>query len=212
MKNETILYFGEHVKIANFKQNWNIRHSKQQKYIKLIGVIVYKPLWEICKKIGHSDPIHMTQLGHLIRFPQASPIIKYSRISFLQYLMRTADRQCMVYYRNLWNFLNGNTWPLCVHTTAVIMHGRPLSSFLPYDKRLWNSYFCNNSIGFDNPRCMWNLVVYRGATLYPLWHRANLWAKVWVLYRTEFQRPLPGSIHTTNPNTLKLFVPLEVLN
>ena len=138
--------------------------------------------------------------------------------------MRTAKIpgwQCMVYYRNLWNSSNGNTWPLYVHTTAVIMLGRPdvnvsntlcvpLSSSYTHDKRLWNWYRCNNSIGFDNPRCMWKLVVYRGAILYPLWHRANLWAKVWVLYRTEFQRPLPGSIHTTNSNPLKLFVTVEV--
>ena len=50
----------------------------------------------------------------------------------------------------------------------------------------------------------------QGAPLYPFCHRANLGTKVWVLYRTEFQRPLPGSIHTTNRNPLKLFVPVEV--
>ena len=86
----------------------------------------------------------------------------------------------------------------------------PLSSFFTHDKRLWNWYLWNNSISFDNPRCMRKLVVYRAATLYPRWRRGNLWAKVWVLYRTEFQRPLPGSIHTTNPNPLKSFVLVEV--
>ena len=104
-----------------------------------------------------------------------------------------------------------NAWP----TRCNVSRERstlcvPPSSFFTHDKRLWNWYLCNNSIGFDNPHCMWKLVVYRGATLYPFWHRANLWAKVWVLYRTEFQRPLPGSIHTTNPNPLQLFVPVEV--
>ena len=39
MKNEKMFYFGEHVKIANFKKNWNSRYSKQQKYMKLIGII-----------------------------------------------------------------------------------------------------------------------------------------------------------------------------
>ena len=39
-KMKKILYFGEHVKNANFKQNGNFRYSKQQKYIKLIVVIV----------------------------------------------------------------------------------------------------------------------------------------------------------------------------
>ena len=32
--------FWRHVKTANFKQNWNLRCSKQQKYIKLIVVVV----------------------------------------------------------------------------------------------------------------------------------------------------------------------------
>ena len=104
-----------------------------------------------------------------------------------------------------------NAWPTrCnVSRERSTLHV-PLSSFFTHDKRLWNWYLCNNSIGFDNPRCIWKLVVYRGATLYTLWHRANLWAKVCVLYRTAFQRPLPGSIHTTNPNPFKLFVYVEV--
>ena len=57
---------------------------------------------------------------------------------------------------------------------------------------------------------MWKLLVYRDETSYLLCHRANLGAKVCVLYRTEFQRPLPGSIHKTNPNHSKRFVPVEV--
>ena len=32
--------------------------------------------------------------------------------------------QCMVYYKHLWNVLNGNTCPLYVHAGPVIMHGR----------------------------------------------------------------------------------------
>ena len=80
-----------------------------------------------------------------------------------------------------------NAWPTRCNVSRERSTLRvPLSSFFTYDKRLWNWYLCNNSIGFDNPRCMWKLVVYRRATLYTLWHRANLWAKVWVLYRTEF--------------------------
>ena len=76
-----------------------------------------------------------------------------------------------------------NAWP----TRRNISSGRntlhvPLSSFLPSDKRLWNSYLRSNSIGFDNSRCMWELIVYRGATLYPLCHRTDLGAKVWFVY------------------------------
>ena len=87
-----------------------------------------------------------------------------------------------------------NAWPTQCNVSRERSTLRvSLSSFLPHDKRLWNSYLCNNAIGFDNSRCMWKLVVYRGATLYPLCHRANHGAKVWVLYREEFQRPLVGS-------------------
>ena len=50
---------------------------------------------------------------------------------------------------------------------------RPFFSF-PHEKRLWNSYLCYNSIGFENSSCMPKFVVYRGATLDPLYHRANL--------------------------------------
>ena len=39
MKNEKILYFGEHVKIANFKQNLNIRYNKQQKIFNWSGLL-----------------------------------------------------------------------------------------------------------------------------------------------------------------------------
>ena len=74
----------KNVKIVNFKQNWNIRYSKQQKIYQTDRGYCIKHLWEVCKKIGHSDPIYMPQLSHLIRFPQVSPIIKYSRVSFLQ--------------------------------------------------------------------------------------------------------------------------------
>ena len=38
----------------------------------------------------------------------------------------------------------------------------PLSSVIPHQKRLWNSYFCNNSVGFDVSRCMWKFVDYMG--------------------------------------------------
>ena len=104
-----------------------------------------------------------------------------------------------------------SAWPtLCNVSRERTTLRVPLSSFLPHDKRLWTSYICINSIGFDNPRYMWNLVVYRGATSFPLCHRANLRTKVWVLHRMEFQRPLPGSIHWTNPNPLKLVVTVEV--
>ena len=112
--------------------------------------------------------------------------------------------QCMVYYRNL---SIGNTWPLYMHTAVVIMHGWPdvtlvgsaahyvsrsVLSF-PMIKRLWKSNLCNNSSGFDNPGCMWKLVVYRDRHYIHFCHRANLGTKVWVLHRTELQRPLPGS-------------------
>ena len=103
------------------------------------------------------------------------------------------------------------------------MHGRPditlvesaahymprsVLSF-PMKKRLWNSYLCNNSIGFDNSRCMRKYVVYRGLTLYPHIH--------FTTELTLIMYPIPdgvsvttGSIHMTNPNPLKLFFPVEV--
>ena len=49
--------------------------------MKLIVVIV--PLCEIYKKIGHSDLIYMTHLGHLERFLKYHHLIEYSMISFL---------------------------------------------------------------------------------------------------------------------------------
>ena len=114
--------------------------------------------------------------------------------------------QCLVYYNNLWNLWNGNTWPLYVHMGLVIMHGRPdvtliglaahdvlLSSFLPPDKRLCNSYLHNNSFGFDNLHWIWKLVVYIGAAFDPLRHMADLGVKIILLYPladAAFQRPL----------------------
>ena len=62
----------------------------------------------------------------------------------------------------------------------VIQMPQCLSGFVNHDY----------SIGFDDSRCMWKFVVYRGATLNPLYHKANLRAKVCVLYQTEFQWPL----------------------
>ena len=49
----------------------------------------------------------------------------------------------------------------------------PLGSYFFLDKGLWKSYVRNNSIGFDNSCCKWRLVVYRGATLHQLRHRAD---------------------------------------
>ena len=56
-----------------------------------------------------------------------------------------------------------NAWP--TRCNVVREHSIlrvPLSSVLPHEKSLWNSYLCNNSIGFDVWRCMWTFVVYRG--------------------------------------------------
>ena len=101
-----------------------------------------------------------------------------------------------------------NAWPTQCNVSRERSTLRvSLSSFLPHDKRLWNSYLCNISIGFDNSRCMWKLVVYRGATLYPLCHRANHRVKLWVLYREEFQRPLVGS--RDEPKSYKIIFPCK---
>ena len=56
-----------------------------------------------------------------------------------------------------------NAWPTRCNVSRERSTLRvPLSSVLPHEKRLWNSYLCNNSIGFDVSRCMWKFVVYRG--------------------------------------------------
>ena len=59
----------------------------------------------------------------------------------------------MVHYRNLWNLSNGNTWPFYVHTTAVIMHGRPdvtlVGSAAHYVSRLVLSLPMINVCGID---------------------------------------------------------------
>ena len=65
------------------------------------------------------------------------------------------------------------------------------SSFLPPDKRLWNSYLHNISIGFNNSHCMWKLVVYRGATRYLLRSRAE----VYFLYHRRHRSILSFSDH-----------------
>ena len=78
--------------------------------------------------------------------------------------------QCISYYKHLWYWWN-------VHMGRVIIIGRPdvteeglaahdvlHISLLPPGKRLSNSYLSNNSIGFDNSHCIWNLIAYRGAT------------------------------------------------
>ena len=130
--------------------------------------------------------------------------------------------QCMVYYEQLWNLWNGNKWPLYVHMGQVIMHGQRgatrcnvvrvaaqdvlFSPFLPPGQRLWSSYLRNNSIGFDNSRCIWKPVVCRGAVLYPL-------RPAWLMLKPRYpclavvtpKRPL-----RQYPNPLKLSFSVEL--
>ena len=51
---------------------------------KLGGVYCIGHLWEICKKIGNIDPVHVTQLGPLIRFRKYHKFIICSMISLIQ--------------------------------------------------------------------------------------------------------------------------------
>ena len=133
--------------------------------------------------------------------------------------------QCRVYYKHMWNLWNGNTCPLYVHMGQFMMHGWPnvtlvghavhdvlLSFFLPPGKHLWNSYLCNNSIGYNNSRCIWKLVVSKGATLYPLHRSADLGAKVWFLYRPRrcCSSATTESVHAANSNPWKLSFSIEV--
>ena len=48
-----------------------------------------------------------------------------------------------------------------VTLARVAAHDVLLSTFLPPGKRLWNLYFRNKSIGFDDTRGNWKSVVYR---------------------------------------------------
>ena len=63
--------------------------------------------------------------------------------------------------------MHGRRVPAC-NVVRVAAQDVLLSPCLPPGERLWNSYLCNNSIGFDNSRCIWKPVVYRSAILYPL--------------------------------------------
>ena len=113
-----------------------------------------------------------------------SSITNLSRIQWFPFFNNLWWRQCA--------YCGGYTaWPTRCQVSRERSTLRvPLSSFPSPWKRLWNLYLCNNSIGFDNSLCMRKFVVCRGATLYPLYQRSNLGAKVCVLYRIEFQRPL----------------------
>ena len=109
--------------------------------------------------------------------------------------------QCMMYYRNLWNSYNGNTWPLYVHMAEVTMHGRPDVTLVERAAHhVSRSFFFlpqENVCGIHTSATIQlALIIHveirglQGETLYPLYHRANPGFKVCALYRTEFQRPL----------------------
>ena len=152
--------------------------------------------------------------------------LKYAMIFLLQQLVRMAQFTLLAMRnKHQWKLWNGNTWPLYVHMGLVITHGRPdvtligltahdvlFSFFLTPGKRLWNLYLRNNSIGFDNSHCIYQLVVYRGAKLNPLRHRADLGAKVWFLYRHRrcCVSATTALVHAVNPNALKLSFSTEV--
>ena len=130
MKNEKILYFWEYLKIAYFKQNCNLWYSGQQKYTKLIVVIVKSTYDKFIRKY-----VTVTQFTvcYTIRsfntlFPRITNLSSIQWFPFFNNLWWWPNSlcwQCMAYYRSLWNSWNGNTWPLYVHIAEVTLHGRP---------------------------------------------------------------------------------------
>ena len=77
--------------------------------------------------------------------------------------------------------MHGRLGPTRCTLVGVAAHNVWLSLFLPPGKRLWNSYLRNSWIGFDNSRCIWKPLVYRGAILfYQLRHRAGVEAQVFL--------------------------------
>ena len=140
--------------------------------------------------MSHSDPIYVTHLGHLTcSFSSTTNLFSYlpssiteadgkipsasNAWSILQKSVKFMKRKYMTSFCPCgWGY---NEWP----TQCYVSRGRSTlcvssSSFLPPGKRLWNSYLHNMSISFNNSRCMWKLVVYRGATWYPLRSRAEV--------------------------------------
>ena len=118
-------------------------------------------------------------------------------------------------------FLWNKNTPFYVHIGQVKMHGQPdvtlvenaahdvlRSSFLPPGHRFWNLYLRNKSIGFDNSHCIWMLVVYRGAILYPFRHRTHVEAKVWFLSRPRrySASATTESVYVTNPNSFQIIL------
>ena len=70
--------------------------------------------------------------------------------------------KCMTFYVNIGQVkCTADGHRPHVTLSGVAAHDVQLSTFLPSSKRLWNSYYRNKSISFDDLCCIGKPVVYR---------------------------------------------------